>query len=106
MVEVDIPGACAGSEADAAITTTAGATLSVQVADCAPVAVAAPGGLAVVHAGWRGLEAGVLVRAAERLRTVAPGPQVAVVGLRPQRRHGARVADPQEMFLGARWRNC
>ena len=80
VVEVDIPGACAGSEADAAITTTAGATLSVQVADCAPVAIAAPGGLAVVHAGWRGLEAGVLVRAAERLRTVAPGPQVAVVG--------------------------
>jgi len=38
-----------------------GAAVAVVVADCAPVALASPEGIAgVAHAGWRGLEAGVI----------------------------------------------
>lgn len=36
----------------------------VFVADCLPVALAGPGGVAMVHAGWRGLAGGILAAAA------------------------------------------
>jgi YfiH family protein len=48
---------------------------SVLVADCLPVAVAADGAVAMLHAGWRGLAAGVLdegVRALRELGATAP----------------------------------
>ena len=67
VVVVDRPGARAGVEADAAVTVAPGAVLAVQTADCAPVLlVGGPDttGIAVVHAGWRGLEAGVIEAAA------------------------------------------
>ena len=49
-------------EADAAITRRPGRVLAVLVADCLPVLIAARDGsaIAVAHAGWRGLAAGVL----------------------------------------------
>jgi YfiH family protein len=48
--------------ADASITTEPGIACVIQVADCLPVLLAAPGRRAVgaAHAGWRGLCAGVL----------------------------------------------
>jgi YfiH family protein len=48
--------------ADACVTATPGVACVVQVADCLPVLLAAPGGRAVgaAHAGWRGLAGGVL----------------------------------------------
>lgn len=36
----------------------------VYVADCLPVAVAGPSGVAILHCGWRGLAAGIVARAA------------------------------------------
>lgn len=61
VVEVARPGEHAGAEADALVTTVSGAAIAVQTADCAPVAfVAEEGVVGVAHAGWRGLEAGVL----------------------------------------------
>ncbi len=47
---------------DALVTAETGLALCVRIADCAPVALAAPGGRAIglVHAGWRGLRAGVV----------------------------------------------
>lgn len=45
---------------DAAVSTTPGLAVAIQVADCLPVLFAAPGGVAGAHAGWRGLAAGVL----------------------------------------------
>ena len=58
---VDEDGADAGG-ADAAITRTAGVVLAILTADCLPVVLAARDGseVAVAHAGWRGLAAGVL----------------------------------------------
>jgi YfiH family protein len=49
-------------QADAALTRVPGRVLAVTVADCLPVLLAARDGsaVAVAHAGWRGLAAGVL----------------------------------------------
>jgi purine-nucleoside/S-methyl-5'-thioadenosine phosphorylase / adenosine deaminase len=66
--------------ADAAVTTEPGAVLSVLTADCGPVALAAPGGAGVVHAGWRGVGAGVVEAAVSRLGEIAGGPLRAVIG--------------------------
>jgi YfiH family protein len=79
VVTVDAAPA-APPEADAAVTTAVGLPLVVLTADCAPVALASPGGVAVVHAGWPGLEQGVLGAAVEALRAVAPGPVRAWLG--------------------------
>lgn len=64
------PGDHAGTVGDAAITMTAGAALSVVTADCAPVVLWSDDGrvVGVVHAGWRGLAAGVLVRTVDAMR--------------------------------------
>lgn len=51
-------GAC--GEGDALWTDRSGLALSVVTADCVPVVLAGPGGLAAVHAGWRGLVNGVI----------------------------------------------
>lgn len=47
-------------QADASITTETGLACLVQVADCLPVLMAAPGGVGAAHAGWRGLAGGVV----------------------------------------------
>jgi polyphenol oxidase len=52
-------------------------------ADCLPVAIAGGGAVAVVHAGWRGLEGGVIgagVRAVCDLAGVAPAELGAAIG--------------------------
>src|SRR5262249_57194833 len=61
---------------------TAAPALGVMVlaADCLPVALAAPGAVAMVHAGWRGLGAGVLEQGVATLRTLSDGPVEAVLG--------------------------
>jgi YfiH family protein len=47
-------------------------------ADCLPVALAGPKGVAMAHGGWRGLAGGVLTRAAEAVeaRAAAIGPGI------------------------------
>jgi YfiH family protein len=64
-------------EGDALATSQPGLPLVAHGADCLTAALVGPGGtnLAVVHAGWRGLAAGVLEAAAER---VGPGFSAAV----------------------------
>jgi YfiH family protein len=52
-------------EADGHVVTESGSAPLVFTADCLPVALYGPGGLAVVHAGWRGLAGGILGKAAE-----------------------------------------
>jgi hypothetical protein len=58
-------------EADAAFTTQAGVVLAILTADCLPILVCANDGLeiAAVHAGWRGLAAGVIESCITRLLT-------------------------------------
>jgi YfiH family protein len=49
----------------------------VFVADCLPVALAGPGGAAILHCGWRGLAEGIVARGAEAVgatdAAVGPG---------------------------------
>jgi polyphenol oxidase len=57
--------------ADAQATSNPALTPLVLVADCLPVALAGPGGVAMAHAGWRGLAAGVVERAAIEVQATA-----------------------------------
>ena len=50
----------AEAAADGQATAVVGAGVCVHAADCLPVALVGPGGVAMLHAGWRGLAAGVL----------------------------------------------
>jgi len=53
----------------------------VLAADCLPVALGGDGAVAMVHAGWRGLAAGVLEHGVRALRELSgEGPLVAIVG--------------------------
>lgn len=56
---------------DGWVTTTPGVLLSVTVADCIPVYLAAPRGVALLHAGWRGTAGGILARGVDQLCAVA-----------------------------------
>jgi polyphenol oxidase len=81
VVVVDHPGACAGAEADAAVTACPKAALVVRTADCAPVALASPEGVVgAVHAGWRGLMAGVVEATIETMRSLGAGHISAALG--------------------------
>ena len=60
LLEVDEAASGVLGEADGLVTRRAGSVLAILTADCAPVVVRGDGGLAVLHAGWRGLVAGVL----------------------------------------------
>jgi polyphenol oxidase len=52
-------------EADGHVVTESGSAALVFVADCLPVAVAGPGGAAILHCGWRGMAAGIVGRGVE-----------------------------------------
>lgn len=69
-----------GTEADAIVTGTAGIAPMVMTADCLPIVIAAPRAVAAVHAGWRGLEAGVLANAVAALRELGGGVMNAAIG--------------------------
>ncbi len=68
--------------ADAAYTCKAATVCAVTVADCAPVLLCAADGTAVaaVHAGWRGIAAGVLENAVQALRAQTSAPLLAWIG--------------------------
>ena len=67
-------------EADAAVTTRPGLVLSVLTADCLPVLFEADGVVAVAHAGWKGLRAGVLEATAAAMREAGAGEIRAAIG--------------------------
>lgn len=56
------------AEADGVVTTARGVAALVLTADCLPVALAGDGGVAMLHAGWRGLAGGVLEEGVRALR--------------------------------------
>lgn len=59
------------TQADALISDDATCALSVRVADCVPILLSSADGrvVAAVHAGWRGVIAGVVARAVEAMNT-------------------------------------
>ena len=62
-------------EVDGHVIAEPGLAALVFVADCLPIALAGPAGVAMVHGGWRGLAAGIAGRAVE-----ATGARDAVIG--------------------------
>ncbi|MGH1493605.1 MAG: polyphenol oxidase family protein [Acidimicrobiales bacterium] len=80
VLEVNEPGQHAGAEADGLLTTSLGTAIAVTTADCAPVVLLAERGVAVVHAGWRGLLGGIIEEAASRLSTLAGAPIGSLLG--------------------------
>ena len=84
VVEVD--RAVAGyvvdeAQADGAVTALTAVAVAVHAADCLPIALGGDGGVAVVHAGWRGLAAGVIGEGVRALRRLGvDGPLEAVIG--------------------------
>jgi len=101
VVVVGAPGQHAGHPADAAVTATPGCSLVVRTADCAPVALLADGAAGIVHAGWRGVVAGVVEAAVSALAGLGaePGRVRAVVG--PCIRAGCYEFDAPERELVA-----
>jgi YfiH family protein len=57
----------APAPADGQATSAARLTPLVQVADCLPVAIAGPGGVAMLHCGWRGLAGGIVAEGVARV---------------------------------------
>lgn len=67
--------------ADGRATNASGIAPMVLTADCLAIAIAAPGAVAVVHAGWRGLAGGVVAAGAGRVRELGGrGPMGAAIG--------------------------
>jgi YfiH family protein len=64
-------------EADGQVTARSDVAPTVMVADCLPVAIAGPGGVAMLHAGWRGLAGGIL---AGGVAALGDGPKAAAIG--------------------------
>lgn len=81
VVELEVPGEPGRGPADAVITRQPGRVCVIQVADCMPIFLAArdASAVAVAHAGWRGLAAGV-VEATVAKMALPPGELIAWLG--------------------------
>lgn len=81
IVDAGTPAGAELRDVDALVTAEPGRALAVQVADCVPVLVAAPGVVAAVHAGRRGVQDGVVPAALEVVADLAGrGEMRAVLG--------------------------
>lgn len=100
VVDLDAPAA-AGVAADALFTRQARRVCVVQVADCLPVLLAARDGSGVgaVHAGWRGLAAGVVEAAIGRLG-VPPAQLLAWLGPAIGHEHFEVGSEVRDAFIG------
>lgn len=72
------PGGGGLVEADGHVVNRDGIAALVFVADCVPVALAGPGGVAMLHCGWRGLAAGIVAKGAAAIGAgdAAIGPSI------------------------------
>ena len=81
-----VPGMEGKRKGDALFTAVRGTGVGIRTADCVPILIAVPGepACAAVHAGWRGLAAGIIGETVHRLRArfgiAASGGLVAAAG--------------------------
>ena len=73
VMTVERPSTGEPIEADGQATATPGVAPMVLTADCLPIAVAGGGAVAMLHAGWRGLAAGVIGEGVTAVRELASG---------------------------------
>jgi YfiH family protein len=74
-------GGAVPDEADGQATAIGGLAPMVLTADCLPIAIAGGGAVAMLHAGWRGLAAGVVAEGVRAVRELgADGPLTAAIG--------------------------
>lgn len=78
VIVADRPGNL--GEADAIVTERPGLAVTVATADCVPIAVVGDGFAAVIHAGWRGLAAGVVPATLATIARRGHVPEQAAVG--------------------------
>lgn len=91
--------------ADAIVTAAAGRSVGIVTADCVPILAATEDGSAVaaIHAGWRGLAAGVVEAGLDALRRSAPGLEI-VAAVGPAARGCCyEVDEPVRSGLAARY---
>jgi YfiH family protein len=69
-------------QADALVSRQPGIAIAVRTADCVPVLIGdtVSGAVAAVHAGWRGVVAGVIVEAVAALEAKDPAALIAAIG--------------------------
>jgi hypothetical protein len=67
------------AEADGQATARSGVGVMVLTADCLPVALAGSAAVAMVHAGWRGIAAGVLEQGVLSLRELGCAEEIAAI---------------------------
>jgi polyphenol oxidase len=77
---VDDPNVDDVADVDALVSASPGVALAVLVADCVPVVIAGSRGVAVVHAGRRGVYGDVVTAAVDQLRSLDSGPLNAHIG--------------------------
>ncbi|MBL8684771.1 MAG: peptidoglycan editing factor PgeF [Myxococcales bacterium] len=83
--EGDQPERVRDGQSDALVTAVPGFAVGVRVADCVPVLIADPvsGAVAAVHAGWRGVVAGVVGASIESLAALGVEPSNAIAAIGP-----------------------
>lgn len=101
VLDVDASSCRRGETADGAMTRRNGQPLAVLTADCLPIFIAESQGQAIciVHAGWRGLAAGIIGNAVEQL-AVEPTRLCAWIGPGISVAHYAVGRSVQEAFSG------
>lgn len=78
VIEATVPGRV--GEADGLFTQVVGLPVFVRTADCVPVILEGENSAAVVHAGWRGMAAGVIWAARQAMQAAGAPPVRAAIG--------------------------
>lgn len=88
VIEVGDRRGALEQDGDALVSSSPGASVGVVTADCVPILAASADGRAVaaIHAGWRGLAAGVIEAGVEALRRQAGAGQALVCAVGPSAR--------------------
>ena len=77
---VTVEEAGSAGPADGLITERAGLPLTIATADCMPIIVEGDRSVAILHAGWRGLAAGIVAEGVEAMRRLGDTPRRAAIG--------------------------
>jgi hypothetical protein len=81
IIRIRNSGDSQGVEGDGMISSTSGVPMAIQVADCAPIVlICETPVIGIVHAGWRGLLAGIVQNACSEMGKLGGHPTTAVVG--------------------------